>query len=76
MVGLHIYPHLSDRQRIWIHDLLVANTKENLNIKSELIAGIYKFCRENRYLLFAIHTQKDDIEVFLRDIPQALLLRS
>ena len=60
VAGIHVYPHLSDTSRAWIHDLITVSDQASLEYKTRLLANI-----RNQYLShecpeIAIHIPIDD----------------
>ncbi len=62
VVGVHCYPHLTDKKRAWVHDIITVEGEESLVFKSELLARLQSFCFATECPEVAVHAPKDDID--------------
>lgn len=60
LAGIHLYPHLSDAKRAWIHDLISVREQESSKYKTILLAHIRNQFIGNECSEIAIHVPIDN----------------
>ncbi|NJL21720.1 MAG: GNAT family N-acetyltransferase [Leptolyngbyaceae cyanobacterium SM1_3_5] len=58
--GIHVYPHLTDTKRAWVHDLIVVSDRAAFEYQSLLIAHLRDRCFRDGCAELAIHVPIDD----------------
>ena len=74
VAGFHLYPHLSDIQRVWLHDLITVDEPggdpTHLGLRSKLLERVCNRCFSRGYSEVAMHAPVGDLfqQAFLRQV--------
>ncbi|MBE9100942.1 GNAT family N-acetyltransferase [Vacuolonema iberomarrocanum] len=73
LAGIHVYPHLTDTNRAWIHDLITIKNQEPFELQSMLLASLRDQCLNRQCPELAIHILINNAianQFFLREAGQ------
>jgi hypothetical protein len=60
VAGIHVYPHLTDTKRAWLHDLITVSDRASSEYKLTLIAHLRDRCLNQGCFELATHVPIDD----------------